>query len=81
MPVTDGRDRLTPEFLDYIRFVEDLFVCWLQGPRPGGELRVCPEIGMTHGYQLSTFPHAWPEAVRARQEIRTAWRRALRRAP
>lgn len=79
VPVTDGRGRLTPEFRDYLRFVEDLFSCWLAGPRPGGELWVCPEMGMSHGYHVSTDPHAWPDAVRARREILGAWQRALAR--
>ena len=77
VPVTDGRDRLTPEFRDYLAFVQDLFACWLAGPRPGGELWVCPELGMSHGYHLSGHPHPWPDAVRARREILGAWRRAL----
>jgi hypothetical protein len=80
VPVTNGRGGLTVEFRDYLAFVEDLFVCWLEGPRPGNELWVCPEMGMSHGYHLSTHPHAWPEAVRARREILRAWRRALKRA-
>lgn len=77
VPVTDGRDTLTPEFRDYLAFVEDLFACWLAGPRPGGELWACPELGMSHGYHLSTDPHAWPDAVRARTEILGAWQRAV----
>ena len=80
VPVTNGRGELTPEFEDYIDFVEDLFVCWLKGPRPGGELWVCPEMGMSHGYHVSSHPHAWPDAVRERQEVVIAWRRALKRA-
>ena len=80
VPVTNGRGALTPEFRDYLAFVEDLFACWLAGPRPGGELWVCPELGMSHGYHVSTEPHAWPDAVRARPEILGAWQRALRRA-
>lgn len=79
VPVTNGRGTLTREFRDYLAFAEDLFGCWLEGPRPGGELWVCPELGMSHGYHLSTQPHAWPEAVRARRELLGAWRRALRR--
>jgi hypothetical protein len=79
VPVTNGRGGLTAEFRDYIVFVEDLFVCWLNGPRPDDELWVCPEMGMSHGYHLSTHPHAWPDAMRAREEIARAWRRALKR--
>ena len=79
VPVTNGRGRLTPEFQDYAGFVEDLFALWLAGPQPGGELWVCPEMGMSHGYHLSTHPHAWPEVRRARKEILAAWSRALDR--
>lgn len=80
VPVTNGRGRLTTEFGEYLTFVEDLFVCWLAGPRPGGELWVCPELGMSHGYHVSTDPHAWPDAIRARTELLGAWRRALARS-
>jgi hypothetical protein len=80
VPVTNGRGALTPEFRDYAAFVEDLFALWLAGPRPGGELWVCPELGMSHGYHVSTDPHAWPDAVRARTELVKAWQNALRRS-
>lgn len=80
VPVTNGRGTLTAEFRDYLAFVEDLFVCWLNGPRPGDELWVCPEMGMSHGYHVSTDPHAWPEVVREREELSKAWRRAVKRA-
>jgi hypothetical protein len=79
VPVTNGRGKLTPEFKDYMVFVEDLFVCWLEGPQPGEELWVCPEMGMSHGYHLSSQPHPWLEAVREREELARAWRRALKR--
>ena len=80
VPVTDRRGRLTPEFRDYIKFVEELFTLWLRGPRPGGELWTCPELGMSHGYHVSTDPHPWPDAIVARRAYAGAWRRALRRA-
>lgn len=80
VPVTDGRGRLTPEFRDYIRFVEDLFTVWLQGPAPRGELWVCPELGTTVGYNVSTNPPVWPDTVRCRTELLRAWTRARRRA-
>ena len=79
IPVTNGRGLLTPEFVDYIAFVEDLLALWLRGPQPGGELWVCPEMGMSHGYHVSTNPPVWPDAVRSRKEIQSAWSRALRR--
>lgn len=79
VPVTNGRGKLTPEFVDYVAFVEELFVLWLKGPRPGGVLWVCPEMGMTHGYQVSTNPPVWPDVVRCRKELRKAWSNALKR--
>ena len=79
VPVTNGRGQLTPEFRDYLAFVEDLFALWLAGPRPGGELWVCPELGRSHGYHVSTNPPVWPDAVRARAEMLGAWQRALKR--
>ncbi len=80
VPVTNGRGQLTPEFKDYLAFVEDLFTLWLQGPEPRGELWTCPELGMSHGYHVSTNPLPWPDAIRARKEYAGAWQRALRRA-
>ncbi len=80
IPVTNGRGQLTPEFVDYLAFVEDLFTLWLQGPKPRGELWTCPELGMSHGYHVSTNPLPWPDAIRAREEYAGAWRRARRRA-
>jgi hypothetical protein len=80
IPVTNGRGKLTPEFKDYLAFVEDLFTLWLQGPEPRGELWTCPELGMSHGYHVSTNPLPWPDAIRARKEYAGAWQRALRRA-
>ncbi len=79
VPVTNGRGALTLEFRDYLAFTEDLFACWLAGPRPGGELWVCPELGMSHGYHVSTDTHPWPDAMRERTELLGAWARALKR--
>ena len=80
IPVTNGRGKLSPEFVDYLSFVEDLFTLWLQGPKPRGDLWTCPELGMSHGYHVSTNPPPWPDAIRAREEYAGAWKRALRRA-
>lgn len=80
VPVTNGRGRLTPEFRDYLGFVEDLFTLWLRGPKPRGELWVCPEMGTTVGYNVSTNPPVWPDTLRLREELLQAWSRSLRRA-
>lgn len=80
VPVTNGHGKLTPEFLEYLTFVEDLFVLWLRGPSPRGELWICPELGTTGGYHVSTNPPVWLDTVRCRTELIKAWSRALRRA-
>jgi sugar phosphate isomerase/epimerase len=80
VPVTNGRGRLTPEFRDYLGFAEELFAVWLGGPRPRGELWVCPELGTSVGYNVSTNPPVWPDTIRCRRELAGAWRRALARA-
>jgi hypothetical protein len=80
IPVTNGRGRLTPEFRHYLKFAEDLFVVWLQGTKPGGELWVCPELGAPDGYALSIHPPVWPDTVRCGRELRHAWGRAMQRA-
>jgi hypothetical protein len=80
VPVTNGRGALTPEFHNYLAFVEDLFALWLEGPRPGNELWVCPELGTSVGYNVSTNPPVWADAIRARKEYAGAWKRALQRS-
>ena len=81
VPVTNGRGQLTPEFRDYLPFAEELFVTWLQGPQPGGELWVCPEMGASVGYHLSVHPPTWPDAMRCRAELLRAWKRAQKQVP
>ena len=80
VPVTNGRGRLTPECRDYLGFTEELFLLWLQGPRPRNTLWVCPEMGASVGYHLSVHPPVWPDTLRLRDELLRAWRRALDRA-
>ena len=80
VPVTNGHGRITEEFRIYLGFVEELFTLWLKGPRPGGELWTCPELGMSHGYHISTDHHPWPDVIVARRAYAGAWRRALKKA-
>jgi hypothetical protein len=58
-------------------FVAELFRCWLAGPQPGGELWICPEVGPVgvHGYNLSTMPPSWEQAIVCRRELAKLWRR------
>ncbi|ATC64607.1 xylose isomerase [Nibricoccus aquaticus] len=80
IPVTNGKGKLTPEFNDYLSFAEDLFAMWLQGPAPRGELWICPELGTTVGYNVSTNPPVWPDTIRCRLELLKSWERAKLRA-
>jgi hypothetical protein len=78
--VFDTRRRLTPEFREWLRFAEALFRCWLAGPRPTNELWVCPELGPVgiHGYNLSTMPSSWEQALICRRELAHLWRQLTR---
>lgn len=80
IPVWNASRRFTPEFRDWLAFMEDFFACWLSGPRPNNELWVCPEIGPVgiHGYNLSTMPPSWAQAIACRRELARIWRRLIR---
>jgi hypothetical protein len=80
VPVTNGKGGLSPEFRDWIVFVDALFDCWLSGPRPGNELWVVPELGPPmSGYGLSCFPDVFGDLKVCRREILKSWNRALKR--
>lgn len=79
VPVTDGKGRLTPEVKDYLVFVEDLFRLWLKGNQDGREIFVVPEMGpVPGGYNLSTLPNSWEDAVRLRGLLDKLWKKALK---
>lgn len=80
IPVMDVRGRLTPEFRDYVPFMEKVMETWLATAAPGRELIAVPEMGpLWMGYNLHAFPPSWEQAKVLRGEIEKAWRRALRR--
>ena len=77
-PVTNGRGKLSPEFLDYLPFMENVMATWLAAAEPGRELFAVPEMGpLWMGYNLSAFPASWEEAKRLREEIEKAWQKAV----
>lgn len=74
VPVTDGRGNLSREMQDYLPFVEDVFRCWLAGPRPHNELWVVPELGpVSSGYGISTWPAPWEDCLIAKRELEKVW--------
>jgi len=82
VPVTDGRGRLTPEFRDYVPFMEQVMETWLTGASPGREMIAVPELGpLWMGYNLSAFPRSWDDARVLRVEIEKSWRRVLKAQP
>lgn len=79
VPVTDGQGRLTPEVKDYLVFVEDLFRLWLKGKQDGREVFVVPEMGpVPGGYNISTWPNSWEDAIRLRVLLDKLWKKALK---
>jgi hypothetical protein len=79
VPVTDGRGKLTPEFLAYVPFMEKVMETWLAAATPGRELIAVPELGpLWMGYNLSAFPPSWDEACVLREQIEKSWRSVLK---
>jgi len=80
VPVTNGRGKFTPEFLDYAPFLDRVLAAWLEGAEPGRELIAVPELGpLWLGYGLHAFPPSWDESQVVRREIDRRWMRALKR--
>ena len=78
VPVTDGRGKLTPEFKDWLPFMEDTLALWLKGNQAGRELFVVPEMGPVRGgYNLTQLPNSWEDAQVLRPIIAKAWKKAL----
>ena len=79
VPVTNGRGRLTPEFLDYVPFMQKVMETWLAAATPGRELFAVPEMGpLWLGYNLHGLPNSWEDAKVLRGETEKCWQRALR---
>lgn len=79
IPVWDHTQRLTREFREWLRFMEDFLACWLAGDRPNDQLWLCPEIGPVgiHGYNLSSMPPSWPQAIACREHLARIWRKLV----
>jgi hypothetical protein len=80
VPATDGKGNETPEFKDYLEFVDAFIACWLKGAKGGEVLYACPEFGpVLGGYGLSVFPNVWKDAVLLRAKTEAIWKANLRK--
>ena len=76
IPVTNGEGKMAELARPWFDFVEEAFLCWLEGDQAGEQLWACPEFGaMGSGYWLPSFPDPWKDAVFTRQELVAIWRR------
>ena len=78
IPVTDGRNRLTPECRIYLQFAHDLFRLWLSGQAPRPTLWICPEMGPPGDYHISAHPSPWYDAIHAMKALKTTWDNAAK---
>lgn len=73
IPVTD-RGELTPEAVDYLKFVQQVMKIWKASPQNRGrEMLGCPSLGPKSGYALSNFPEVWPEALELAAQLTQRW--------
>jgi hypothetical protein len=79
VPATDGKGNETPEFKDYLDFVEAFIACWLKGAKGGEVLYACPEFGPVGGYGISTFPNVWKDAILLRAKTEAIWKANLKK--
>jgi len=80
VPATDGKGNETPEFKDYLAFVDAFIACWLKGAKGGEVLYACPEFGpMGSGYGISTFPNVWKDAILLRAKTEAIWKANLKK--
>jgi hypothetical protein len=74
VPATDGKGNETPEFKDYLAFVDAFVACWLKGAKGGEVLYACPEFGPKDGYGLSVFSNVWKDAILLRGKTEAIWK-------
>jgi hypothetical protein len=77
VPATDGKGNETPEFKDYLDFVDAFIACWFKGAKGGEVLYACPEFGPVGGYGLSVFANVWKDAILLRAKTEAIWQAHL----
>jgi hypothetical protein len=80
VPATDGKGRETPEFADYLVFLDAFLACWFAGAKGGEVLYACPEFGpYGSGYAITPFPNIWKDTILLRGKIEEIWKKNLRK--
>jgi hypothetical protein len=79
VPVTDGSNRLSTEFIQWLPVLEKTIQTWLAIDQQGHEIFACPELGPVRGgYNLAQLPDSWGDAKALRGIIERTWKKALR---
>ncbi|MBT3346019.1 MAG: xylose isomerase [Gemmatimonadetes bacterium] len=77
VPALNAKGKVTPEFLDFMEFVDRVLANWLETAEPGREMFSCPEqIG--GGYMLSVFGDRFKDVQTIRKYIDKSFRKHLR---
>lgn len=79
IPVRTPAGRFTPEFRDWLVFVQALFSQWLDAARDTDELWIVAEQGAAfNGYNLSGFNPPWEDAILCARALRRTWSALLK---
>ena len=78
VPALNGKGELTPEFLDFMEFVDRLLGVWLEAATPGREMFACPEQ-IAGGYMLSVFGDRFKDVQAIRTAIDKSFKKHLRK--
>ncbi len=82
VPVTDGRGRLSHEFIQWLPVLDKSIEVWLGGRQAGRDFFACPEMGPVRGgYNLAQLPNSWEDAKVLRGIIARRWKAALSGGP
>jgi hypothetical protein len=80
VPVTSRDGSLTRELREWLPFVTETFMLWLDANRHAErEIFVVPEMGpASSGYNLDGLPNSWEDAVKLRPILEDLWKLACR---
>lgn len=76
VPALNHDGKVTPEFLDFMEFVDGVIETWLQTAGPGREMFACPEQ-IAGGYMLSVFPDRFQDVRTIRKHLKRSFKKHL----